>query len=225
MPSTDPIRVLVWSERTEPAAVYPDGMNGTIAAALNERDGIVAQTAEINDPEQGLSEAALAATDVLVWWGHGRHRDVTDESVARIVRHVTARGMGFMPLHSSHHSRAFKALMGTSCDLGGWREDGQPAHLYVAEPSHPIAAGIPQYVVIPQDEMYAEWFVIPPPDELVFISSFLGGGEVFRSGCCWQRGAGRIFYFQPGHETYPVYFQPELHTILANGVYWSAGRT
>ena len=146
---TDPIRVLVWSERTEPAAVYPDGMNGTIAAALNERDGIVAQTAEINDPEQGLSEAALAATDVLVWWGHGRHRDVTDESVARIVRHVTARGMGFMPLHSSHHSRAFKALMGTSCDLGGWREDGQPAHLYVAEPSHPIAAGIPQYVVIP----------------------------------------------------------------------------
>ena len=140
-------------------------------------------------------------------------------------RHVTARGMGFMPLHSSHHSRAFKALMGTSCDLGGWREDGQPAHLYVAEPSHPIAAGVPQYVVIPQDEMYAEWFVIPPPDELVFISSFLGGGEVFRSGCCWQRGAGRIFYFQPGHETYPVYYQPELHTILANGVYWSAGRT
>lgn len=225
MPSTDPIRVLVWSERTEPADVYPNGMNRTIADALNQRDGILAQTAQIADPEQGLTEAALSAADVLVWWGHGRHNDVTDESVARIVRHVTARGMGFMPLHSSHHSRAFKTLMGTSCDLGGWREDGQPSHLYVAEPSHPIAAGIPQYVVVPQEEMYAEWFVIPPPDELVFISSFLGGSEVFRSGCCWQRGAGRIFYFQPGHETYPVYHQVELQTILANGVCWTAGRS
>lgn len=225
MTSKDPIRVLVWSERTEPQGVYPSGINGVVADSLNKRDGIVAHTAQITDTEQGLGEDTLSKIDVLVWWGHGRHNDVTDGSVARVVRHLTARGMGFIPLHSSHHSRPFKALMGTSCDLGGWREDGRASHLYVADPKHPIASGMPQYVVIPQEEMYAEWFVIPPPDELVFLSSFLGGSEVFRSGCCWQRGAGRIFYFQPGHETYPVYFQEELQTIIANAVAWTAGRT
>ena len=225
MTTPAPIRALAWSERTEPAQVYPDGINGAIAATLGRQADIVARTAQLDDPEQGLSEAALADADVLLWWGHGRHKDVTDESVERIVRHVRERGMGFIPLHSSHFSRAFIALNGTTCGLGAWREDGRPAHVFVVEPDHPIAAGLPHYVVIPAEEMYAERFDIPPPDELVFISSFQGGGEVFRSGCCWQRGAGRVFYFQAGHETYPVYFQPEIQTILVNATRWAAGRT
>jgi len=213
------IRALVWSERTEPVAIYPDGINGAVAAGLRAA-GIDAGIAQLEDDEQGLGEEALARTDVLLWWGHKRHKNVNDESVARVLRHVTERGMGLIPLHSAHKSRPFMALLGTTCKLGGYREDGLAEHIYVVETDHPIARGGPLQFIIPAEEMYRERFDVPPPDELIFLSSF-AQGEVFRSGCCWTRGKGRIFYFQPGHETYAVYCQAEVQQILVNAVTWA----
>jgi len=218
------IRALCWSERTEPARVYPDGINGAVAAALQAAGAFETRVANLDDPDQGLSDEALAWADVLTWFGHGRHRDVTDESVARVVRHVRERGLGFIPLHSSHFSKPFKAVLAHSGELGGWREDGRPSVVSVCQPDHPIARGLDRLFVVPQEEMYCEPFGITPPDELVFISSF-AHGEVFRSGCCWRAGQGRVFYFQPGHETFPVYYQREVQLVLANAARWAAGRS
>lgn len=218
-----PIRIIAWSERSEPAAVYPCGINGAIADQLRGLDGAVVGATDINQPDQGLSEALLAETDVLFWWGHARHRDVTDETVERVARQVRERGMGLVVLHSGHHSRVFKEVLGTSCDLGGWREDGKPVRFYVIEPSHPIAAGLEPSFVVPEDEMYAERFDVPPPDDLVFVASY-AGGEVFRGGCCWNVGKGRVFYFSAGHERHPVYQQPTVGTVLRNAAKWAAGK-
>ncbi|MGH2353464.1 MAG: ThuA domain-containing protein [Chloroflexota bacterium] len=218
-----PIRVLCWSERTESERVYPEGINGAVAQALQEAGGFETRTAKLEDQGQGLTEDLLGWADVLTWFGHGRHRLVEDGNVARIVRHIKERGMGFIPLHSSHFSKPFKAALDHSGSLGGWREDGRPSVVYVCQPDHPIAKGIDRVFVVPREEMYCEPFGIKPPDELVFISSF-AHGEVFRSGACWYAGQGRVFYFQPGHETYPVYFQKEIKTILVNAARWAAGR-
>ncbi len=217
-----PIRVLCWSERTEPERVYPQGINGAVAQALEGAGGFETRTARLADGGQGLTEELLGWADVLTWFGHGRHRMVEDANVERIVRHIRERGMGYIPLHSSHHAKPFKAVLDHSGDLGGWREDGRPSIVYVVQPDHPIAQGLDRLFVVPQEEMYCEPFRIRPPNELVFISSF-AHGEVFRSGGCWQAGRGRVFYFQPGHETYPVYFQPEIKTILVNAARWAAG--
>jgi trehalose utilization protein len=220
--SREPVRVLCWSERSEPERVYPQGINGAIAHGLREAGGFETRVAQLSDPEQGLGEELLGWADVLVWFGHLRHRQVTDTSVERIVRHVEERGMGYIPLHSSQGARPFQALLDHTGSLAGWREDGFPSVVSVCQPDHPIARGIDRTFVIPQEEMYAEPFGITPPDELVFISSF-AQGEVFRSGCCWYRGQGRVFSFQPGHETYPVYFQREIKLIIANACRWAAG--
>jgi trehalose utilization protein len=216
--------VLCWSERTEPERVYAEGINGAVAAALGEAGGFETRVARLSDADQGLSEEALGWADVLTWFGHGKHRDVTDESTDRIVRHVRERGMGYIPLHSSHFAKPFKAVLDHAGTLGGWREDGRPSVVNVCQPDHPIAQGIDRLFVVPQEEMYCEPFGIRPPDELVFISSF-AQGEVFRSGCCWHAGKGRVFYFQPGHETFPVYFQPQIKRILVNAARWAAGRS
>jgi len=216
------IKVLSWSEMTEPKEVYPEGTNGAVAAALNECPGIEAKVSNINDPEQGLREADLATADVLFWWGHAKHGEVTEEHAARVVKHVTERGMGFVPLHSAHYSKPFRALMGTDCGLGGWREDGKPERIVVLVHDHPIAQGLRDFVV-PEDEMYNEPFAVPEPETVVFYSYF-EQGEEFRSGCCWTRGKGRIFYFRPGHETYRVMDQPEIKRILCNAARWAAQR-
>jgi trehalose utilization protein len=173
----------------------------------------------LDDPEQGLSEETLAQTDVLVWWGHVAHDQVRDELVDRVQRRVL-EGMGLVVLHSGHHAKIFRRLMGTTCSLR-WREDGLHERLWVVDPGHPIADGLPPYFEIPQDEMYGEHFDIPAPDAVVLISWF-AGGEVFRSGCCFHRGRGKIFYFRPGHETFPVYYQKEVQQVIANGVRWAA---
>jgi trehalose utilization protein len=68
--------------------------------------------------------------------------------------------------------------------------------------------------------MYGEVFDVPAPDELVFVSWFTGG-EVFRSGCCYTRGRGRIFYFRPGHETHASYHHPDVRRVIANAVDWA----
>ena len=217
------VRALVWSERSEPEEVYPDGINGAIAQGLAEHDDVSAAVADITMPEQGITEAALAETDVLVWWGHAKHGEVTDETTERVVTAVKERGMGLLPVHSAHYSKPFKALMGTDCGLGGWREDDEPERIHVVMPAHPIAKGIVDFV-IPQTEMYDEPFAVPPPDVVVFESRF-DRGEYFRSGCCWIVGEGRVFYFRPGHETLRIMMQAEVKKILCNGVLWAAKRT
>lgn len=218
------VTVTVWNEfrherdNEEVAAVYPDGIHTVVADALADR-GHDVNTATLDEPEHGLTEPVLEETDVLVWWGHKAHDDVDDAIVERVVEAVLG-GMGLIVLHSGHYSKPFKRLMGTSCSLK-WREAGERERLWTVEPSHPIADGLPESFEIPRAEMYGERFDVPAPDELVFLSWF-EGGEVFRSGCCYTRGSGRIFYFRPGHETYPIYERTEVQTVLDNAAEWAA---
>lgn len=219
------IQVVVWNENVHEQssavvrAVYPDGIHGALATALDAVEGISATTATLQEPEHGLSTARLAATDVLLWWGHAAHGEVADGIVERVQRRVW-EGMGLIVLHSAHFSRIFQRLMGTPCSLT-WREAGEKERVWATNPAHPIAAGIDQgRFELAQSEMYGEPFAIPEPQETVFLSWF-AGGEVFRSGCTWQRGAGRIFYFAPGHETYPIYHDANVQQVLVNAVRWA----
>src|SRR5919202_6745741 len=196
-------------------------MHETIASALREALGsrAMVRTATLDQPDHGLTAAVLDSTDVLTWWGHAGHHLVSDEVVARVQWRVLS-GMGLLVLHSGHLSKPFVRLMGTSCSLR-WREADDREVVWTVNPGHPIAAGVPRAFVIEREEMYGELFDIPQPDELVFVSSF-SGGEVFRSGCCYRRGQGRVFYFRPGDQEYPTYHQPEIQQIIANAVGWAA---
>ncbi len=222
--STEEIRVTVWNEYRHErndqrvATIYPEGIHATIASALAKNSGLKVRTATLDEPEHGLSEEVLVATDVLIWWGHQAHGEVSDEIVKRVQQRVLA-GMGLVVLHSGHFSKIFKCLMGTSCDLK-WRESGDRERLWVVAPGHPIVEGLGEYIEIDSEEMYGEHFDIPVPETLVFISWFTGG-EVFRSGCCYTRGAGKIFYFRPGHETLPTYYHPDVQRVIANAVRWA----
>jgi len=222
---SNPIRVTVWNEgrheqtHAEVKKVYPQGIHTVIANYLQAQPGIVASTATLDEPEHGLTKEVLANTDVLTWWGHMAHGDVKDEIVDRVQQRVL-EGMGIILLHSAHFSKIFRRLMGTSCSLL-WREAGENERLWVVNRSHPIAAGLGEYFELPHEEMYGELFDIPTPDQLVLISWF-PGGEVFRSGCCWTRGNGRVFYFRPGHETFPTYYDNTVMSVITNAVRWAA---
>jgi trehalose utilization protein len=221
------VSVTVWSENyhepreEETRRRYPDGIHGAIAAGLAEVLGerVRVRTAVLDDPEHGLTEEVLAATDVLTWWGHMAHEEVDDKIVDRVRRRVLG-GMGLLVLHSGHYSKIFRTLMGTTCTLN-WRDEGERELVWTVAPAHPIARGVPRPLVIEGHETYGEPFDIPRPDELVFVSGF-GGGEVFRSGCCYRRGLGKIFYFSPGDQKYPVYHHPDVRRVLANAVLWAA---
>jgi trehalose utilization protein len=219
-----PIRATVWGEnlheQTNPvvAGIYPKGMHQVIAEALAEDAGIEPATITLQDPDHGLTPARLAATDVLVWWGHAAHDQVEDEAVERVAHSVWA-GMGLVVLHSGHFSKIFKRLMGAPCNLT-WREAGERERLWVTSRNHPIAAGLPDHFELEQEEMYGEPFGVPEPLETVFVSWFQGG-EVFRSGLTYRRGAGNVFYFRPGHETYPTYHDPTIRRVLRNAVRWA----
>jgi trehalose utilization protein len=219
-----PPHVTVWNEfrheKTHEAVtrVYPNGIHEAIAQHLRA-EGLTVSTATLDEPEHGLTIDVLEETDVLIWWGHMAHREVKDEVVDRVHQRVLD-GMGLILLHSAHFSKIFKKLMGTTCDLK-WREIGEKERIWIVEPGHPIAKGLDQYFEVPHAEMYGERFDIPAPDTLVFVSWF-AGGEVFRSGCCYHRGAGKVFYFRPGHETYPIFYQPEVLRVLTNAVHWAA---
>jgi len=219
------IRVTIWNEfRHEKkdarvAEVYPDGMHEAIARHLRTQDGFEVRTATLDEPDHGLTDQVLANTDVMTWWGHAAHHEVRDDIVEKVKSRVLA-GMGLILLHSAHFSKVFRALMGTTCDLK-WRDIGEREILWVTKPGHPIVEGIDDHIVLEHTEMYGEHFDIPEPDELIFISSF-AGGEVFRSGCTWMRGAGRIFYFRPGHETYPIFYDPNVLRVLTNAIRWAA---
>jgi trehalose utilization protein len=227
--SSMPIRVTVWGENVHEQrdesvrTIYPDGMHVAIAEALRERlgDDVAVRTATLDQPEHGLTEAVLAETDVLTWWGHIAHDAVDDAIVAR-ARDAVLGGMGLLALHSAHYSKLLKALLGTSCSLR-WRNAGERELVWTVAPSHPIARDVSHPIVIDAHEMYGEHFDIPAPDELVFVSSF-AGGEVFRGGCCFTRGLGRIFYFSPGDQEYPIYHHPDVRQVLANATRWAAPR-
>lgn len=201
------------------AGIYPTGMHSCIADGLNRDAAISATTVTLQQPEHGLTEEKLANTDVLIWWGHAAHGDVEDAVVERVCNAVWG-GMGMIFLHSAHFAKPFKRLMGAPCNLT-WREAGERERLWVTSRNHPIAAGLGDYFELENEEMYGEPFGVPEPLETVFISWFQGG-EVFRSGLTWRRGAGNIFYFRPGHETYPTYHQPLVQKVIANGVRWAA---
>ena len=219
----NPIRLTIWSEyrheRHNPAIakVYPDGMHNALAEGLAPY-GFDIKTATLDEPEHGLTGDVLDNTDVLTWWGHVAHEEVSDAIVDRVQERVL-NGMGLIVLHSGHLSKIFRRLMGTGCMLL-WREADEKERIWVVDPSHPICEGLPPYLEIPEAEMYGEHFDIPAPDNLVFISWF-EGGEVFRSGCCYQRGQGKIFYFRPGHESYPMYYRDDIRKVIANAVNWA----
>ena len=225
---TVPLRVTVWNENiherrlgSTAARLYPDGMHGAIAAGLRAElgDGVDVHLSTMEQPDHGLTADIIAVTDVLLWWGHEDHPGVDDAIVDRVHEAVLG-GMGIIVLHSGHYSKVFRKLMGTTCSLR-WRNDGDREVVWTVDPTHPIAEGVPDPLVIEGQEMYGEFFDIPTPEELIFISSF-SGGEVFRSGATWTRGHGRVFYFSPGDQEYPVYHHPSIHRVLANGVRWAA---
>lgn len=224
--AAEPVRVVVWGEnrheqlQPEVAKIYPEGMHNTIRQGIEENLGQQARvtTVTLDDPEHGLTEEVLSRTDVLVWWGHAAHSEVSDEVVDRVHSHVLA-GMGLIVLHSGHWSKIFGKLMGTSCTLR-WRSGRDREIVWTVDPTHPIARGIPHPFIIPEQEMYGEFFDIPAPDELIFLSTF-SGGEAFRSGCTFRRGYGKIFYFSPGDQDYPVYHHKDVRRVIANGVEWA----
>lgn len=218
------INVTIWNEDSletthdDVLEVYPTGLNGALAVFLKKNNNMNVRTANLEEPECGLSDEILESTDVLLWWGHGKHHLVPDELVKKIHNRVL-RGMGMIFLHSAHFSKPFQSLMGTTCSLK-WR-DGDRERLWTILPNHPIAKGLPEFFELEAEEMYGERFDIPQPDELIFLGWF-SGGEVFRSGCVWNRGLGKVFYFQPGHETNPTYLNENIQKIITNAVNWIA---
>lgn len=218
------IHVTIWNEfrheKTNEAVqkVYPEGIHKQLASFLTAED-VEVQTATLDEPEHGLTKDVLEKTDVLLWWGHMAHDEVEEEIVKRVHQRVL-EGMGLIVLHSGHFSKIFKKLMGTSCDLK-WREDGLGCKIWNVNPSHPITEGIGEVIELEAEEMYGEHFDVPAPDELIFISAY-PNGEVFRGGMTYRRGNGKIFYFHPGHETYPSYYNEKVQEVIKNAVRWSA---
>ena len=222
------IRVTVWNEyrheikHERVKKVYPNGMHTVIGEGLLAAGGFDVKYAWLDkDEEHGLSEEVLQETDVLIWWGHVAHGEVKDEIVDRVQKHIQ-QGMGLIVLHSGHFSKIFKRMMGTTCSLK-WREVGEKERIWTVENAHPIAQGLPDHFELPHTEMYGERFDIPTPKDVVFITWY-EGGEVFRSGVTFERGYGRIFYFAPGHETFPIYYDANIRKVIANAARWAAPR-
>jgi len=249
--SSSQLRVLVWDEAPPhaPKEVYPASINGAVAEGLRRFGGeeLVVRTANLNEPDQGCSESALSETDVLLWWGHARHGEVTDETASRVVGRVVEGGMGFIALHSAHYSKPFQRILEAPGHLkGGWRELNpmEPEEIRVCAPWHPIAKGVDDFT-LPHEEMYGAPFEVPPPLVLILQSHFPYDGKTFPSGICWTVGEGktpgftsgpgggvgeglgkaRVFYFRPGHETVPTYFNETVQRILTNAVLWCGHRT
>ena len=218
------IKVTVWNEYLEElqyehvAKVYPNGIHECIREFLEKDPEIQVRCVTLRMEDQGLSDEILNDTDVLIWWGHQAHEEVTEENAERVKQHIL-NGMGFIPLHSAHYCKVMRKILGTSMCVR-WKH-GEKEKLICVNPSHPIAEGIKEPIILEPEEMYGEYFDIPKPDDLIFIGWF-SNEEVFRSGCTFLRGWGKIFYFQPGHEEYPTFYQPQIQRIITNAVRWAA---
>jgi trehalose utilization protein len=217
------IRVLLWSEQTEPRDVYPSGINGALAEYLRQFPDIEVKTAGLADPGAGLDESVLAQTDVLIWFDHRKRGAVPDEAVARIVNHVRERGMGFIGLHSAHHSKPLKKLLDATGSWGSYVDHGKPEQMWIVLPRHPIAEGVSDFT-IPQTEIYTEPFEVPQP-QAVIVEGTWESGHRSREVMTWAVGKGRVVYIRAGHETYPIYFMPKMRRLVSNSVRYSAGRT
>ncbi len=217
------IRVLLWSERSEPHSVYPNGINGALADYLGKRPDMEVKTAALTDEDAGLSESVLDQTDVIIWFGHVRHNKVPDDAVDRIVKHVRERGMGFIALHSSHYSKPLKKLLNATGAWSSYVNHGKPEQMWVVLPDHPIARGMSDFT-IPQTEIYTEPFEVPTP-EAVVVEGTWESGHRGREVMTWTIDKGRLVYIRAGHEEYPIYFVPEMQKLVANCVEWAAGRT
>ena len=220
------IRVTVWNEflheKTDEKvkSIYPNGIHKAIAEFLGKEEDMEVKTITLDDENCGITDELLENTDVMIWWGHMRQWEVPDE-IAMKVKEAVIRGMGMIFLHSAHHSKPFKLLMGTTCNLG-WRESDDKERLWILDHNHPIMAGIEgRYFELEGEETYTEPFGIPDPDKLLLIGWY-NGGEVFRSGCIWHRENGKVFYFQPGHESYPTFYNPTVQKVLTNAARWAA---
>jgi trehalose utilization protein len=217
------IRVLLWSEQTEPRSIYPNGISGALADYLNKQSGFDAKTATLDEPDAGVSDSTLAQTDVLVWFGHRKHGQVPDAAVERVDKHVKERGMGFIALHSSHYSRALKRLLGATGSWGSYVNHGKPEQMWIVLPGHPIAKGVSDFT-IPQTEIYTEPFEVPEP-EAVIVEGTWDSGHRGREVMTWTLGKGRMVYIRAGHEEYPIFFMPQMQRLVANSAKWAAGRT
>jgi trehalose utilization protein len=217
-----PVRVLVWCEGTARRSVYPNDIDGTLAEFLGRRSYLSVSRGRLGDPDAGLSDEALDRADVLIWWGRRRHDDVPAGRIAAVVQRVKAGRLGFVALHGSCASHPFRELMGTACEPGSWREDGQPEHVRIAAPSHPIARGVVPFT-IPITDMFAEPFTVPAPETVVLVSTW-EKGETMRSGLTWTIGVGRVVYLRPGHDAFPVLFHPAVRQVIANAASWAAHR-
>ena len=221
----DKIRVTVWHEyrherNTEGEAYkcYPNGIHAAIKDFLDKNDDMDVRICCLDDPDQGLPDEVLNSTDVLRWWGHGFHDEVNDELVDKIVKRVYREGMGFIGLHSAHHSKPFRKLLGCTGNLE-WGDNIKEV-IWNLAPTHPIAEGLPKAFELEADELYSEPFYIPKPDDLVF-GAWFEHGNIFRAGCTWARGLGKIFYFQPGHETCRSFYNPYVQKVITNGIRWA----
>jgi trehalose utilization protein len=218
-------RVVVWSEATAPLdKVYPNDVNVAIADGLKPLSGWEVITANLDQPDQGLSNELLNQTDVLIWWGHKRHDEVKDDLVQRIVRRVKEEGMGFIAVHSAHFAKPYRKLMGTACSWREYKADGTSAKVIVKAPNHPIAKGVKDFN-LPRIERYGEPFAVPEPEAVVFDGVYTkpdGQTEPGRIGLCWTVGKGKVFYFTPGHETYDDFYREDVRLIFRNAVQWAA---
>lgn len=216
--------VVVWSEGTAPKNVYPNDINGAIAEGLKDLKGWEVVVANLSDPEQGLPDDLLNRADVLIWWGHQKHGDVKDELVTKIVKRVKEDGMGFISLHSSHFAKPNKALMGTACSWGAYVGDSTTLKVTVSDPKHPIAKGVKDFTV-EHSERYSDPYAVPTPASVVFegVASLKDGGvDPSQQGFTWTVGKGKFFYFQPGHETNPIFYDANVKKIMINAVKWAA---
>jgi trehalose utilization protein len=218
--NTGGLRVRVWAEGTAPRSVYPDDVDGAIGDHLRRQKGLEVKRARLSDPESGLSNEALDTTDVLIWWGRLRHGDLPDGRARAIADRVRAGKLGFVALHASCGSKPFRELMGRSCEPGDWREDGRPERVIVEAPDHELAKGVAPFT-IPKAAMYAEPFQVPKPDTVVFVSKF-EGDVTFRSGLTWTVGKGRVAYFRPGHDAFPILYHPSVRRVIANAARWAS---
>ena len=219
----NPIRVLLWSEQTEPREVYPHGISGTLNEFFKTSKDIDPKMATLTDPDAGVPDSVLNQTDVVIWFGHRKHRDVPDAAVERIVRHVRERGMGFVALHSSHFSKPLKALLNATGAWSSYVNFAQPEQLWVVLPGHPIARGLQDFT-IPRTEIYTEPFEVPEP-EAVILEGTWSSGHRSRECMVWSLGKGRLVYIRAGHEEYPIFFMPEMRQLVNNSTLWAAGRT
>jgi trehalose utilization protein len=231
----DKTRVLIWSERTEPAEVYPQGINGQFVSFLASEKDIEAKAANLTDPNQGITDDVLTKTDVLIWFGHRKHAEVSPEVNEMIAKHVRDRGMGYLPIHSSHYAKAFQAILADiatkrgkplSDTPGKWakvRNEGRPEMIHVLAPRHPIAKGVKDFT-IPKTETYWNPFMAPEPDVKILEGRYEGDMQDGNDGLLYSYGKGKVFYFRPGHETYPIYFQTEVQQVLKNAIRFLASK-